>query len=332
VDTSAGVPGGGSPLLNTFSLYGNDVSLMGFSGVSSGFGLYTTRGGTFHKVPGTDALTTFSIAPTSMDAQRILFHKEYPRTVGQTTVMEAGFAVVNPDQTISVGTAPTSGFKAREGNSAFVGLRRFAGNNANPYLNSSAGTFDFSTGGGIFGPLPPSFHLPGEPDSTFTFLLGPFSDDGRSTVFAASSSPDSDINHRTQWGIYGKSPNAPLRTVANNSTVVPGGNGVATFENFGSVTIDGPNVAFIGGSASGNLGIFAESGGRLMEVISAGDQLDGKTVSALSFSNDRPLSGNDLVFTAEFTDGSKGLFLTTVPEPAWPGGVAAAFLFARRRR
>ena len=91
-------------------------------------------------------------------------------------------------------------------------------------------------------------------------------------------------------------------------------------------------AGLIGGPSSTSLGIFAASGGTVSEVVGVGDTLDGKTVSALSFSGDRPLSGSDLVFTAEFTDGSKGLFLTQVPEPAALGCVAAVvFLLARRR-
>jgi hypothetical protein len=69
----------------------------------------------------------------------------------------------------------------------------------------------------------------------------------------------------------------------------------------------------------------------MAEVISVGDMLDGKTVSALSFSGDRPLWGDDLVFTAEFSDGSKGLFLTQVPEPAAMVLLAGAALFISRR-
>ncbi len=91
-------------------------------------------------------------------------------------------------------------------------------------------------------------------------------------------------------------------------------------------------VAFIG-SGTGTTGIFAASGASLIEVVSLGDILDGKTVNALSFSDDRPLSGNQLVFSAGFSDGSYGLYLAQVPEPGAAAliGVLAAPLLARRR-
>jgi hypothetical protein len=334
VDTSAGLPGGGSPLLNTFSAYGNDVSLMGFSGASSGFGLYTTRGGTLHKVPGTDAFTVLTIAPTSTDAQRILFHKEFSRTIGQPTI-EPGFAVVNVAEAVSngIGQTPVYKFIARDGGYAYSDHFRYTGTRGNYRIGSTDGELWWFADGSFNNALWPSHKLPGEPETSHTWSGGPpiFSYDGDTLAFFAQASSTPDLaNSVTQRGFYTKDAAGQVRTVANDDTPVPGGTG--TFTTFANVTIDNGNVVFIGGPSSTSLGIFAASGGTVTEVIGVGDALDGKSVSALSFSGDRPLSGNDLVFTAEFTDGSKGLFLTQVPEPAALSCVAAiAILLARRR-
>jgi hypothetical protein len=50
---------------------------------------------------------------------------------------------------------------------------------------------------------------------------------------------------------------------------------------------------------------------------------------------DRPLSGNDLVFTAGFSDGSTGLYLAELPEPSAAlliGLLGIPALVHRRRR
>jgi hypothetical protein len=104
---------------------------------------------------------------------------------------------------------------------------------------------------------------------------------------------------------------------------------VASFDN---LALDGNIIAFIGGPSAGPSGIFVAAGNTLTEIVSAGDTLDGKTVSSLSFSGDRPLSGDQLVFTANFTDGSMGLFLASVPEPGFATIALLAVGIASRRR
>ena len=65
-------------------------------------------------------------------------------------------------------------------------------------------------------------------------------------------------------------------------------------------------------------------------MIDLTDTLEGKAISSFTFSR-RGLSGNEFVFFADFLDGSEGVFLTTVPEPAL-APLFAILLMLRRRR
>jgi hypothetical protein len=202
VNTTGGLPGGGSPLLNAFSVYGNDVSLMGFS-VSSDFGLYTTRGGTLHKVPGSDALSLFQIAPTSMDGQRILFHREFNRMTGQTPMREPGFAVVNAAETISNGGGQTPVYKfiARDGGYAYSDHFRYSGTKGNYRIGSSNGELWWFADGSFNNTLWPSHSY-----------------DGDTLAFFAQASSTSDLaNSVTQKGIY--TPGTPQGGCKRSSTM-----------------------------------------------------------------------------------------------------------------
>ena len=50
-------------------------------------------------------------------------------------------------------------------------------------------------------------------------------------------------------------------------------------------------------------GIYVDIGGMLFEIVSNGDIVDGRTVSFVS-SGREALSGDELAFWAQFTDGS----------------------------
>jgi hypothetical protein len=341
VDARAPLPGGSLiPGLGLsqlgLSVYGPDVSFLGFSVTPLGYrgsALYTTRGG-LHKVPGGNQDYLFGAppeAPTSMDDKHIAFGWTWHRSVSPDlrtfgTVYDSGGVFVrNSEWTVDR-------FLARDGGTMFSSWFTSTSVPQRRYLASSAGTLEFSDGG-ISGVLTPNVFLPTEPASSYTFLgtNAVFNDDGDSVAFVAYSSPDKDINHRTQWGIYAKTGFGPLRTVANNHRLVPGRADGATFANFDAVAIDGPNIVFIGSAANRVPGIFVESDRVLWELIGVGDELDGKTVTGLTMSDDRPLSGNDVVFTATFSDASQGLYYVRLPEPAGLLLVAGAVVILGRR-
>jgi len=140
-----------------------------------------------------------------------------------------------------------------------------------------------------------------------------------------------------QFGVYtGPVGGGALTRVADTSTAVPGGS--AHFTSFGVVDVSGSVVAFTGFGPGSPSGIYVEdtAGGALAKLLAVGDTLDGKTVSNLYFNDG--LEGSNVAFTAQFTDGSQGIYVghvSPVPEPSSLLLVAAAgslTLLARRRR
>jgi hypothetical protein len=123
--------------------------------------------------------------------------------------------------------------------------------------------------------------------------------------------------------------------VVNNRTLIPGK--TENFKGFDLETIsfDDSNIAFIGhGSNIFEDGIYTNIGGALMKVIDTSDFLDGKTISTLFFGPEG-LSGNSLVFSAAFTDGSQAIYRAgaildtpkSVPESTTTLGVLALGFF-----
>lgn len=106
-----------------------------------------------------------------------------------------------------------------------------------------------------------------------------------------------------------------LKVIADANTAVPGGKGA--FQFLGRVSVSGNNVVFGGADAAFNPGIYASINGTLSKVISAGDKLDGKTVSNLDL-GPASISGVTITFKAEFTDGSQGIYNATAGRNAGP--------------
>jgi hypothetical protein len=153
------------------------------------------------------------------------------------------------------------------------------------------------------------------------------------------------------------------RIVADPTTPAPGGTG--NFEFFDSlVEMDDGNVVFQGQSAEG-WGVFAEIGGVLMPIapvqalalaidgdviaflgsdglyayhdgvlerlIGAGDSLDGKNIVDVFF-GEHGLSGDQLAFSANFDDGSRAIYLATIPEPGTALLLASGLVALAARR
>lgn len=142
------------------------------------------------------------------------------------------------------------------------------------------------------------------PDGRGNFTnLGSPSIDGGNVAFTGRGTD--------QAGIY-TNISGSLCVVANRSTqILP--DQTFFFTGFGSLTIDGGNVAFKG--TSGNyaeyLGIFTNLGGSLMKVIDLNDTLDGKSIKYL-YLWPEGLSGNQIAFHAVFSDGSEGIYVATI--------------------
>lgn len=108
-----------------------------------------------------------------------------------------------------------------------------------------------------------------------------------------------------------------IEVVVDQTTSIPGTTG--TFKWFGSnaVSLDGSNVLFRGGGANFNYGVYTNLGGSLTEVIHTGDTLDGKTIRDLEIT-EQSISGQTVVFTAVFTNGSRAVYRVDLVSPPKP--------------
>lgn len=105
-----------------------------------------------------------------------------------------------------------------------------------------------------------------------------------------------------------------LRDAVDTNTLIPG-----TTRPFGSIfesSLSGNRIAFVGSTGPGAIpGLFLWDDGTISQIVAPGGVLDGKTISDVALGDDA-LNGDKLVFEANFVDGSSGIYLTTVPEPA----------------
>ncbi|MFM9994270.1 MAG: hypothetical protein ACKVU4_00555 [Phycisphaerales bacterium] len=131
-------------------------------------------------------------------------------------------------------------------------------------------------------------------------------------------------------GIY-SDVSGQLEVIANHNTLVPGFPGL-TFSGFGNSAIDGGVVAFTGLAPGGFLGVFSTHGGSLGKVLANGDMLDGRIVED-AFIGGQTLDGASIAISVVFTNGSRGIYMATIPAPGPLAlGIGAALAFAIRRR
>jgi hypothetical protein len=145
----------------------------------------------------------------------------------------------------------------------------------------------------------------------------------------------------SQQGIFaGSTTGGPLARVADTNTPIPNGIGKFStlfFNGSPSVSASGSEVVFKGAGGNGQVGIYLGStdGTALAKLIMAGDALDGRIVSSLSF-GPAGLDGSSLAFEAGFTDGTSGEYVGvfSVPEPSSLAlaGFGAAFVCRHVRR
>ncbi|TWU27618.1 PEP-CTERM sorting domain-containing protein [Bythopirellula polymerisocia] len=142
-----------------------------------------------------------------------------------------------------------------------------------------------------------------------------------------------------QEGIYAAFAEGGMLTrVADLNTSVPLGNGNFSqlfFNGNPSVSVSGSMIAFQGLDSEGQTGIYAKSISEdvLTKIVATGDTLDGRSVSGLRFGIDS-LDAGVLAFAASFTDGTSGVYTTSivVPEPSSLILVAIGMVMFMRRR
>ncbi|MCC6659814.1 MAG: hypothetical protein IT437_02895 [Phycisphaerales bacterium] len=127
-----------------------------------------------------------------------------------------------------------------------------------------------------------------------------------------------------QNGIYTDLPGS-LTFAAHIGTPIPGRPGLH-FTTFGRSDLSGNIVTFIA-----DQGAYFWKDGTLQAALNPGDLLDGRTVSLVNMSKDG-FEGFTLALYVEFTNGSQGIYMATIPGPGVVVSLAAAGLFFARRR
>ena len=134
-----------------------------------------------------------------------------------------------------------------------------------------------------------------------------------------------------EHGIY-RFDGGNLTRLIDKNDLAPSG---LNFQGFLNLTVDDNDLAFTG-FVDDQLGIYAQIDGNLSQLLEVGTLLDGKSVSGLNFFDNDNLHNEQIVFRADFSDGSSGVFLATlnsIPEPSFPtvAVLSCGFCLSRRR-
>lgn len=110
-----------------------------------------------------------------------------------------------------------------------------------------------------------------------------------------------------------------LQVLVDTGDLIPGAEG-EPFDNhffqFGQVALSGRNIVFFANNVElTHAGFYALYEGELLKIMEWGDTFQGKTVSNLGMTAES-FDGHQFAFRAEFTDGSSGIYLAHLPEPA----------------
>ena len=170
------------------------------------------------------------------------------------------------------------------------------------------GVFGVFDGAG-FAAVTTNTTVPGQVD-TFTFLDNP-QIDGAYVVFNAEAASVDNGFYRVQ---ISPTVGAPEKIVEVGDDV-PGQTG-KTFSAVREqgVSMDSKFVAFVAlfDSGSGS-GVYAWVDGTLLRIVDTTQQLGGKTPSAFELEGES-VDGNQVAFDVEFTDGSIGIYIATLPD------------------
>jgi len=168
----------------------------------------------------------------------------------------------------------------------------------------------YSTAGGILHAVADrSTPVPGGTGLMTSFAFDLAADDG--IVAFRHSSTDFEVGIAANF-------DGVLTELVNQDTVIPGAAGETheTFYTFGPIALSGRNLVFGGLNIDeSHEGIYALFNNEIMPIIELGDMLDGKIVVDLNFTNEA-FDDSQLAFYVGFTDGSSGIYLATIPEPA----------------
>jgi len=106
-----------------------------------------------------------------------------------------------------------------------------------------------------------------------------------------------------------------IRMVASEHELVPGGAGGVFLGFLDSPSLDGEVVAFQGFGSRGEMGIFIADKDRIFPAVMVGDRIDGRVIVDMRFSSHGLRSGS-FAYSAVFSDGASGIFVSPVPTPS----------------
>jgi hypothetical protein len=136
----------------------------------------------------------------------------------------------------------------------------------------------------------------------------------------------------TVAGIYLGLPGSPARVVSEFNAVPEG---FGTFSDFIDVAVSGDRVVFTATGAGGQMGLYAAIDGEILRLVDLASNLeDGRSIASLGIGREG-FSGDRIAFTAQFTDGSSGVYLLDLalfPSPGALVALPAGLLLASRRR
>ena len=84
----------------------------------------------------------------------------------------------------------------------------------------------------------------------------------------------------------------------------------------GCASIDGDRILFSATLADSRRGLYLWQAGSISTLIDTTRTLDGTALTGLSFQSNQSLQGDEFTFVASFSDGTTGIYLATIPEPA----------------
>ncbi|QEG37918.1 DUF7453 family protein [Bythopirellula goksoeyrii] len=231
------------------------------------------------------------------------------------------------------------------GNTAFLGILSGATINSNSSDGNASGIWSESQDSGLELLVRANDAVPGmELGVEFAGFGDPVLNDEGKLAFTAFLRGTNVDPRQSSASIWKGGGGDDLTLVVRSGTAAPGTQGDAKFIDFHGTTINKRGqVAFVGQirgdspDSIGQLGIWAENESGDLQLIaltgaildvSDGTVSDFRTVSSLSFigstgnGDGRPSAFNDLgqlAFTARFTDGTEGAFVSTlvaIPEPS----------------
>ncbi|MCC6661502.1 MAG: hypothetical protein IT437_11520 [Phycisphaerales bacterium] len=320
-DTLTPIPGGIGNFRNFAvlerwapSLSGCDTALVGDGAVTRG--LYVRTGAKLQRIVDSNMLpsngggTTYSaIGPPSLRDGQVVF-LGYTVTQASIYSWRGGTLSVVADRSTPIPGRPGTftDFGACNLND---GVIAFAAHGPGGY----SGIFSTVSAGPITQLYDTSTVVPGGSGGTFVSLGEVSMDLGHVSFYGTGAD---------QNGIYTDLPGF-LTFAAHLGTPIPGRPGLH-FTTFGRSDLSGDIVAF-----NADDGVYFWHDGLLLNVLNPGDLLDGRVVLGVAM-GEQGFEGSTLALRVEFTNGSSGIYMATIPGPGVVVSLAAAGLFFARRR